>query len=129
MSLVPITLTYQEHKSVRSITCTWESSGSGDASGSTKAIAGQILGCVSIQPSSAPPAAAHDITFKGPSPYKHDHFAGMGTNLSSTTSVAFSPTFHSATSRTQAVPLAGKYNFCVKAAGSHNTGAFVLYYR
>ena len=128
-----VTVTYQDHSTIKKMTFDWETDAASEASVNTKAISGQILSVI-CRPGDGTeaPTNAYDLYFKGPvdaTNYGVDHFAGFGSNLSSTSTSVFCPQFHSATYRNTAVALCGKYHFSVKNAGSWNTGVCVLHYR
>jgi len=124
-----VTISYVDYTTIKSITFGLTSNASGDASISTKALSGQILGVLAIPNQTDKPSLNFDLTFNGPDSYTVDHFAGFGMNLASTTNKAFTPAFHSATYRTIAVPLCGIYKIVGKNMGAANKATCILYYR
>ena len=131
MAMGTVTTSYQDHRSVNRISFAWSSNASGDASGTTLALTGQILGIITVPSATAKPTKDYDLYLKGPKDLtcKFDAFNGLGLNRSSATTEAFSPTMNTGTYRTQAMPVDGTYTLVVDNAGATKSGTVIMFLR
>lgn len=86
-----VTITYQEHRTVRKITLDWLSDASGDVSGThTKYLSGQIERVVFVPDSGGTqPTDQYDLTLEDDTAM--DVLAGLGANLSNSTATHVVP--------------------------------------
>lgn len=126
-----VSVTYQEHTSVRVVELDWTSSAdTGAADGVTKALNGVLCG-VQFVPDGAPtaPSNNYDVTLKDP--YGLDVLCALGTNLSDTTAVFYAPMIVNGAAGTIGVPppVNGLLTLAVTGAGNSKGGKIVLYLR
>jgi len=115
-----VTITYQEHTSVRVCTWTWTSDASGDASGTdSKSITGAALRWVTDPDGSAAPTTLYDIVVNDE--HGVDVAGGGLANRSATAGEESIPD--------PPVAFSGKLSLVVANAGNAKAGVLKLYYR
>ncbi|MAH50246.1 hypothetical protein CMI37_30780 [Candidatus Pacearchaeota archaeon] len=128
-----MTFTYDDRGSVKTITATWTSDGSGDAAATTKRVYGTLIKGVT-NPSATAPTANYDIVVTDEQSLdvlgqSQDDL--MNRHTSSTEQAYFFLLDYAGTPLAQSAfpPVADKLTVTVSNAGDTKSGVLVLYYR
>jgi hypothetical protein len=126
-----VTKIYDEDfaKRIKKLILNWVSDGSGNATGATKIISGQLLR-VTFKPGTGglTPSNNYDATLKDDD--EVDVLVGLGANLSDTAITSKVPVVTDGTTGNMApIAINGALDLAVANAGNGNGGEFVLYYR
>lgn len=127
-----VTITYQDHRTVKWIQWAWTSDASGDVSGTeTVVVSGQILRVVTIPDDTAAPTASYDVTLEDED--NVDILYGAGADRSATDAESLVPlqTDDKASPANVPIPVPfdGKLELKIVNAGNAKQGTVKLYYR
>ena len=121
--------TYSETRTVKKVVLDWLSDASGDCTGNTVALSGQILRVVFVPDSGGTaPTNLYDVVLNDADSL--DVLAGLGANLSNTTSTQVVPVVTNGTAGNMA-PMAvdGILSLAVSNGGNAKGGQVILYMR
>lgn len=123
-----VTITYSEVNTVKSVVFSWVSDATGDSTGTTKVLSGQILRLIANPSESATPTDNYDVVITDEDGL--DITAGLGTNLDETVETQTVPCVTNGTAGNMA-PIAfnSTLTCTVSAAGDTKAGTITILYR
>lgn len=123
------TVTYNETRTVKSVTFSWVSDATGDSAGTSKTVTGSILRVVFIPgTTTVQPTNAYDITIKDEDGI--DILATLGTDLSNTTATQVLPCVTNGTAGNSGpIAFSSTLTIAVASAGNAKQGTVIIYYR